>query len=247
MLLLLSIWLSLGPLSPARPSQNVRTEYFAIEAQDDDPDAAAEVLIALRCVPGPRRVVLERDIDFRRGPLRVREVARPRPAGSELVWRAFDAERGHTWHARTDAHSGTVASTLWGTGSPAHATLAAGGRAFAELELLEAARTWSAPREPVPTLRPLAARVEALELRTRPVLAALFGGHLRRVTLVDAEGSGLASYLFLGEECLAIRLQSGSPWAMRVSGERYHAELTRFPRVIRADERRAELLAQIRR
>ncbi len=222
-------------------------EYFLLapEARPGEaapgPAGGGLALIAQRRVVRGGTTLLEREVLFKEGSLRVLHTERLRGARRTLTYREIQPTSARTWVAEWTVDGGAGRILGHGWRRPTHESFMAPPGLVGPLELLEGLRSGSM-RGPMPVLDPLAAMGSQLTAEVLP--GSEQGIDTFRATrrdgtlLVEAEASS-------GERALtclrfATGLRAGRPIS-RVEYERRH-ELWNRPRVPAHERVRAQLL-----
>jgi len=203
----------------AAPPPVPRVEYFVAGGPDGSPLA----VVAWRRLEGARGVLLERDVVFANGALRVLHDERFDLGTPRLVWRELrvGSGAGRTWLAE-EARPGELRTMSWGTHAPTHGRFALAGSVRMPLGLVEELRRNMAPTR-CTWLDPLAARPEEITLEVTAelpaacaTLAAGDGEALRCVICRRLDGSVARRFVLRGTELLGYQWADGAPWALRV-------------------------------
>ena len=268
--LCLLLLLAPGPSLPAGagdPAQGLRSEYFLLEgppepAAEGEPPESGEP--ARAAVVWRRRVlaegeVLEREIVFREGGVRVLHVEHTGGARPRLVWRELRPEGGRTWLAQWSADRSEVETTAWGLEERVHARLDPALPGAMPLELAEEARRGGAGPTRRACLAPLSGGLAPFAVERsdpwRPDPGSLppwlgerlAAGELRSVAWRREDGSLAMRLVLEGARLVAFQLQEGELWARPVEAAEHRAFVERWSRPLPQPRSADEILAPIGR
>jgi hypothetical protein len=222
-LLLLQAPVELAPVAP--PLEGGRIEHFALEEEAPGGPRLVGLCELLRLERG-RELVLQQDLRFVAGP-RVVHVELRDARGTRLVWREVDSRGGRTLLAEWAAGERTLGLAWRGLDGRTRGSWLPCASAVLPLTLVELARAGRAVSGRVERLDPLAGGLEPVGLRTRYALLARgpSGARVERtLELSRADGTSAGCFIFEGARLMRFQLQSGGPWARRISPEE-HARL----------------------
>lgn len=229
------------PISIDGPALEVRAEYFAMRPLGATSEADPVGLIALRRIQRPGGDLLECELLFGDGELRVLHTEGESLGGTRLVWREL-GPAGRSWLAEWIPSSGMLKTTEYSQAKEIHRHEHV-GELNLPLALVEECREDRIGPETLTWLSPSAASpIDARLVRREDIPQELpvwaFGGEkpqdLRWVQLVSGQDVELASYIFQGEVLLGVQWGAGSPWALpigerewRAAQEAWHARRAR--------------------
>ncbi|MCP3918762.1 MAG: hypothetical protein GY711_24715 [bacterium] len=219
-------------------AEALRVEYFVIEGPRDDAKGASglyrpEALIAWRRLEGERGVLLERDVLFRDGFVRILhdetvvvDEGEPR---ERLVFRELRGALapGRCWLVDVEPDGRAIRTLAWGSRGHVHGRLATENRPLAPLALIERLRGGDRLSEAT-VIDPLTRSVECRTLHRLDGdpygLAFVTGGaqaRLRTAELLRADGTVAGRYVFRGEELMAFQWRDGARRARRIEALEY--------------------------
>ena len=196
-------------LAPERPERNVGRDAEGLA-----------VLAQHRLVVGDV-TLLEREVQFEEGHLRVLHTERIRGTRRTLTWRELRPDGARTWTAEWDVRGGEGRVVGYGWRRAVHETFVAPVGLLGPLEHLEGLRSGALPPLPfeAPVLDPLSASVEVLRTESAP--AAAQGTRRLRVLRLDRT---LQLEVTLGPvpgEIVALRFHDGDHVARPVSRDEF--------------------------
>jgi hypothetical protein len=223
-------------LEAAAPSTTTECEYFLLAPEASEGDGAARptggglALIAQRRVARRGDVLLEREVLFEEGGLRVLHTERIKGDRRTLTYREIQPSGARTWRAEWDAVGGRARVLGHGWHRPTHETFVAPAHLMGPLELLEQLRSGNADAS-AQVLDPLAATVSQLEVEVLPGTET--NGPTLRATRPD--GTHVLEFGTLDgtRELAFLRFTSGQRVASAIGEQEYERrfELWNRPRV----------------
>lgn len=214
--------LACAALVPVSPTPAPRVEYFVAHGADGEPQA----VIAWRRLVSSHGVLLERDITFAGGALRVLHDERFDLDSPRLVWRELrgGAGKGRTWLAE-ETRPGELRTISWGTHAPIHGSVPVEVSPRMPLELVEELRAGTAPAA-CTWLDPLAVQPVAITIESGHELPAgcpeerltarLAGARPWCLTLRREDGTVARRFVFGDSGLVGYQWADGAPWAVRV-------------------------------
>lgn len=234
-------------LAAAIPKPETTCEYFLLAPEGSDgagvegPTGGGLALIAQRRVVRPTVTLIEREVLFEEGSLRVLHTERLQGRRRTLTYREIQPTGARTWLAEWTVDGGTGRILGHGWRRPTHESFVAPRGLVGPLELLEGLRSGSA-RGPVQVLDPLAAKPSQLSAEvvpgSAPEIDTLRATRSDGTLLVEAGASA-------GERALShLRFARGRRIGRPISREEYERrhELWNRPRVPAHERARAALL-----
>lgn len=147
-------------------------QYFLLARDlESDEDADAEdstlAVVALRRLDRPGHRLLEREVVFREGGVRIHHTERIDGNARRLVWREFAPRGPRTWMAEWRDDADAVRTVGYGWDRPVHERLEGTDAMVGPLELLERLESGAARFDvDLSLVDPTAAAVEAVQVRT---------------------------------------------------------------------------------
>ena len=234
-------------LEAASTAPITECEYFLLAPESSEgeeatgPTGGGLALIAQRRVARPGDVLLEREVLFEEGSLRVLHTERIKGERRTLTYREIQPAGARTWQAERPAEGGRGRILGHGWHRPTHESFAAPAGLKGPLELLDDLRSGPTPRT-VGVLDPLAAKASQLEVVALPDSET--GSRVVRATRPDGTLVLEAGTSDRTKELGFMRFTRGQRVASAITREEYERrfELWNRPRVPAHERARAELL-----
>ncbi|MFT7679306.1 MAG: hypothetical protein ACI8QC_003307 [Planctomycetota bacterium] len=203
---------------------SVRTEYFAALAPGATEESLPVNLVAWKCRREGQLEVLEREVLFGAGELRLLHTENMGLGTPRLVWREL-GRMGRTWVAEWSPERGELLTLEFSAAEDVHRLQGVEEVSF-PLGLVEELRHGIVRGGPVGRLSPTHAGLEQVSVSaleglpadlpawTRTKLEAL---EARCVELRTEAGRLLVRYVFDGDQLMAFQWGSGGAWSVRVS------------------------------
>ncbi len=236
-------------LEAASTAPITECEYFLLAPESGEggeatgPTGGGLALIAQRRVARPGEVLLEREVLFEEGSLRVLHTERIKGERRTLTYREIQPAGARTWQAEWHAEGGRGRILGHGWHRPTHEIFVAPAELKGPLELLDDLRS-GVPATSVSMLDPLAARASQLEVEGLP--GSETASRVLRATRSDGT---LALEVGISEgvtELSFLRFTRGQRVASAITREEYERrfELWNRPRIPAHERVRATLLGQ---
>lgn len=236
-------------LEAASTAPITECEYFLLAPESGEggeatgPTGGGLALIAQRRVARPGEVLLEREVLFEEGSLRVLHTERIKGERRTLTYREIQPAGARTWQAEWNAEGGRGRILGHGWHRPTHEIFVAPAELKGPLELLDDLRS-GVPATSVSMLDPLAARASQLEVEWLP--GSETASRVLRATRSDGT---LALEVGISEgvtELGFLRFTRGQRVASAIKREEYERrfELWNRPRIPAHERVRATLLGQ---
>lgn len=222
-------------------------EFFLLAPESSEGEAATGptggglALIAQRRVPRPGEILLEREVLFEEGSLRVLHTERIRGERRTLTYREIRPAGARTWQAEWRAEGGRGRILGHGWRRPTHESFAAPAGLKGPLELLDDLRS-GPTRRVVDLLDPLAAKASQLEVVAMPDSET--GSRVVRATRPDGTLVLEVGTSERSKELGFMRFTRGKRVARAITREEYERrfELWNRPRIPAHERTRAKLL-----
>lgn len=207
-----------------RPGIEVRKEFFVQRSLGASADADPVILVAWKCRREGGLEVLEREVLFGAGDLRLLHTENLGLGMPRLVWREL-GRRGRTWIAEWSPERKELITLEFSVAQDVHRLQGVQEVQF-PLGLVEEMRLGITREGLIGRLSPTHAGIEQVRMSETKGCPAdlpawtkktLDGRELRCVELRTPEGCLLARYVFGGDELLAFQWGSGTAWSVRVS------------------------------
>ncbi len=222
----------------------LRGEYFLLEQPDADGVRRSAGRMILSRHEEDGESALELEMYFTEGDLFVRAVETQSALGQRLVWREFGDHALRTVVAMLPAGTSEVEILTWGMGEPIRRHIATKGTVRFPLGYIEALRLGE-PGTDLARVWPLSSLIEVvsampIDLQSPEIpptwcaSIAAARSQPRAYQVVRGDGSKAESFLFDGEELVALFLQPGGLSARRVEREQYEAISGRLASTARA-------------
>ena len=214
------------------PSSPQRVEHFVLERPGTEPVGLVEW--RERIVDGG--VVLERDVTFAHGKLRLSHVERLTSTTRRLVWREKAPGVARSQITEPSRDEGGLLVLDWLEQASERSVLDGSEGALYPLEFAERLRRQTGEPFRQRVFSPLSRRVEEMTVRAQWLSGAENCIHGRRIVeLIREDGSLSARYLFDGDALEGIQWQNGGPWARRVDSKTYDTFIAKMaPGVVEA-------------
>jgi hypothetical protein len=206
-------------------------EFFVLEQVGADglTRSAGSMVLSRHEQDGERSLELE--MHFSEGDFFVRAVETRNEAGEKLVWRELGEHALRSLVASLPARETTVEISTWGMGEPLHRSIATEWNVQFPLGCIEALRRGE-KRTELARIWPLSSQVEVVQVHpidlASPEVPASWCSRiaearsdLRAYQLVRDDGSKGESFLFDGEDLVALSLQPGGVCARRIEAAQY--------------------------
>lgn len=205
------------------------------------PTGGGLALIAQRRVARPGEILLEREVLFEEGSLRVLHTERIKGERRTLTYREIQPAGARTWQAEWPAEGGRGRILGHGWHRPTHESFAAPAGLKGPLELLDDLRSGPTPRT-VGVLDPLAAKASQLEVVALPDSET--GSRVVRATRPDGTLVLEVGTSDRTRDLGFMRFTRGQRVASAITREEYERrfELWNRPRIPAHERARAELL-----
>ncbi len=236
-------------LEAASTAPITECEYFLLAPESGEgeeatgPTGGGLALIAQRRVARPGDVLLEREVLFEEGSLRVLHTERIKGERRTLTYREIQPAGARTWQAEWSADAGRGRILGHGWHRPTHEVFAAPAELKGPLELLDDLRS-GAPATAVSVLDPLAAKVSQLEVDVMP--GSETGSRVLRATRSDGTLALEVGTCEGATELGFLRFTRGQRVARAITREEYERrfELWNRPRIPAHERVRSTLLGQ---